>query len=43
MLISDNIKEFDDIWAPTKVLKGFDLSLYLHRDHRQDFMTIPDM
>ena len=29
MLVSDNIKQLDDIWAPTKVLKYFYLPLYL--------------
>lgn len=40
MLVSDNIKEFDNIWSATEVLQDFDLSLDLDKYHQQQFKSM---
>ncbi len=43
MLVSDNIKQLDNIWAPTKVLKYFYLPFYLlflNRFEDLDYATL---
>lgn len=41
VLISNNVKKLDDIWAPTKVLENFDLSLNLHKRQQQGVLMLP--
>ena len=37
MLISDNIKQFNNVWTSTEILKYFDLPFDLHK-HMKDML-----